>query len=555
MLSTSAFRWHGQDNPCHMHCLLPYRLAADRLGFNHTSLPTLPAHLDANRTCVLCDGHCAVGEYATGELCTCVPCTNMPPFVPPNHTQPVQAPTIFLTPPYPAAWEAVDTRDPMLETPVCCDGTTQTCEGAIDPGSVVINADTGEDAPFIPSYGPRTMRITWSDAYWNITRYKILLIVISPTEASQTWQYSAAMSGPEITLAIGEHNKHKFLPANDVTAATGYASFPGFEVRDGGVNNYRIYLQRSHCDGTLVAGSAHLLSQFSYPMRPANAPENPRHTVKDGYLHVMWDRVPEESRGLGDPPPIDWFDSFGYVFEVRHGEYTYYYDCPLLNLGADRDLSMTDGLPVNATSMLNTSAMLQVRCFHAYERAEGYQDNKNTVELVIAPVNADIAVRTAAKTHCCVGLWSNWTSLYYDATAASNSTTDTVNPLLQPPLQYGSAGLLDDPASCALHCSPGLFRLLPTDTCRPHSSLACASGTYKQAGTPHTDTQCRQCMGCEGQNLLSACTLDRNDLCAPCAAPGSSEVCVVNSFFFFLSLFKISVFGLELDCLTSFAGS
>ena len=202
---TTAFKWHDPDDPCRMHCLLPYRLAADRLTRKSTqdnpSLPTLPSHLDANRTCVLCDGHCPVGEYATGELCTCVPCTNMPPS--------------FFQPPYPEAWEAVDTTDTMIENPVCCDGTTQTCEGDIDPGSVVIiNTGTRENSPFMPSYGPRTMRITWSDVHWKITRYTILLIVISTTEATQTWQYSAALlSGPEATLAIGEHNKHKFLPA------------------------------------------------------------------------------------------------------------------------------------------------------------------------------------------------------------------------------------------------------------------------------------------------------------------------------------------------------
>jgi hypothetical protein len=124
-------------------------------------------------------------------------------------------PPSFFQPPYPEAWEAVDTTDTMIENPVCCDGTTQTCEGDIDPGSVVIiNTGTRENSPFMPSYGPRTMRITWSDVHWKITRYTILLIVISTTEATQTWQYSAALlSGPEATLAIGEHNKHKFLPA------------------------------------------------------------------------------------------------------------------------------------------------------------------------------------------------------------------------------------------------------------------------------------------------------------------------------------------------------
>ena len=74
LLASTDFTWSQPGQSCSITCMLPYHSLADR----QQTLSDPQSPLSGDNTCVLCKDHCDVGYYPTGELCECLPCTNVP---------------------------------------------------------------------------------------------------------------------------------------------------------------------------------------------------------------------------------------------------------------------------------------------------------------------------------------------------------------------------------------------------------------------------------------------------------------------------------------------
>ena len=105
-------------------------------------------------------------------------------------------------------------------------------------------------------------------------------------------------------------------------------------------------------------------------------------------------------------------------------------------------------------------------------------------------------------------------------------------------LTFGSAGQLDEPASCQVQCRAGMFRLLSTDTCQEHSQVSCRDHQWQMTGTAFMDTKCQNCSGCESQLLVTACSEYHDDICASCPSTDSSK-----GFFFSINFFSEKFVG------------
>ena len=135
------------------------------------------------------------------------------------------------------------------------------------------------------------------------------------------------------------------------------------------------------------------------------------------------------------------------------------------------------------------------------------------------------------ENHCDVG--------YYPTGELCNCLPCTNVPDLDASnLIFGSAGQLDDEASCEIHCRAGMFRLLSTDTCQHHSQVSCDANEFMVAGTAFADAKCQACSGCDGRQLVTSCSEQNDDKCSACPNTDSAK-----AYFFPINFFSEKFVG------------
>ena len=147
------------------------------------------------------------------------------------------------------------------------------------------------------------------------------------------------------------------------------------------------------------------------------------------------------------------------------------------------------------------------------------------------PVLSSANTCVLCKNHCNVGEYATG-QLCQCLPCTNASDLDASN------LIFGSAGQLDDPASCQIQCRQGMFRLLPTDTCQEHSDVTCANNQWQKSGTAFTDTTCQNCSGCEGRQLITQCSEQHDDNCSSCPSTDTTK-----KYFFPINFFSEKFVG------------
>ena len=263
---------------------------------------------------------------------------------------------------------------------------------------------------------------------------------------------------------------------------------------------------------------------------------NAQATLCTLFLHVCWSHASAAT----------FFHTCDQRYDCARGDYTEalpeIISAPLLNTTTFSSLSVSLGLSIPMTvELFDIEERMRVR--EAVSRQFRVPVDLISIGNVLGSVsNTEEFVEMSVT----IGLPRTTSCISVLCELVQISTQDTViselsgSVIVQAPtcnlcqaeaqLVFASAGSLDDPYSCRKECAPGFFQFqgLKSSVCEPHSKPVCSANQFLRNGTATTDAACENCSNCEGSQLLTACTQNRDSVCKPCPEPTARQYWIGN---------------------------